>query len=164
MNAFQKLNNFSQLSLPSRLQMYLSNLEFQLDCTYQTLHVSSAAPTKHCMSARLNLSIMATASVTPQSLNGFSCDVPVLCKKCLLGIVQVCVPAWLHSNYFSSSAAQMCNKTNACTCEWLRAFWPMKAVSKWLDTLLVIDLPAQHAVLWKCRCVNRGHGRSQLTF
>ena len=50
-------------------------------------------------------------------------------------------------------------KTNASTSECLRAFWLMKAVSRWLDTLLVIDLLAhflqlQHAVpvIRSCTC------------
>ena len=77
-----------------------------------------------------------------------------------------CIEQWCPSEAVNQSirAQLVQHKTNASTSECLQAFWLMKAVSRLLDILLVIDLLGQDAVLWKCCSVNRGHGCSQLTF
>ena len=66
---------------------------------------------------------------------------------------------WNHSIRAQLECSSNVQKTNASTSSCLRAFWLMKAVSRWLDTLLVIDLLAhflqlQHAVqvIRSCTC------------
>ena len=67
-------------------------LWFYVGCTQQILHVTHAAPLKHCMSSRLQLSTMAAALVTPPSLKIF----PIFLKQNNWVAFRFCISAWLH--------------------------------------------------------------------